>query len=246
MEDLGFAERGMAWKEVLAGTFDLDGELPVNPDGGLKSFGHPIGASGLRMLFEAGCSCAARRRPSARSPAWRRARRRPSPTTSAARRARASASCRSSAASSDDGFQPDLGSLYGDCRQRILELVCDLTHVEAATGVPACPLWSVRDVVAHLTGVTADALSGNMEGAPSPQWTACHVERRRGLTVEAIVHEWDANVAPFEQAIATSRSGPAVADVASHEQDIRGAAGHTGPPRTTTPSPGVGRGWRPV
>jgi acetyl-CoA C-acetyltransferase len=52
MEDLGFAERGQAWKEVLAGTFDRDGELPVNPDGGLKSFGHPIGASGLRMLFE--------------------------------------------------------------------------------------------------------------------------------------------------------------------------------------------------
>src|SRR5947208_5952245 len=52
MEDLGFAERGMAWKEVLAGTFDLDGTLPVNPDGGLKAFGHPIGATGLRMLFE--------------------------------------------------------------------------------------------------------------------------------------------------------------------------------------------------
>ena len=52
MEDLGFAERGLGWKEVMAGTFDLDGELPVNPDGGLKSFGHPIGASGLRMLFE--------------------------------------------------------------------------------------------------------------------------------------------------------------------------------------------------
>jgi acetyl-CoA C-acetyltransferase len=52
MEDLGFADRGTAWKEVLAGTFDLHGELPVNPDGGLKSFGHPVGASGLRMLFE--------------------------------------------------------------------------------------------------------------------------------------------------------------------------------------------------
>lgn len=52
MEDLGFAERGFGWKEVLAGRFDLDGELPVNPDGGLKAFGHPIGASGLRMLFE--------------------------------------------------------------------------------------------------------------------------------------------------------------------------------------------------
>src|SRR5881409_580827 len=53
MEDLAFASRGTAWKDVLAGTFDLDGELAVNPDGGLKSFGHPIGASGLRMLFEA-------------------------------------------------------------------------------------------------------------------------------------------------------------------------------------------------
>jgi len=52
MEDLGFSARGQAWKDVLAGTFDLTGELPVNPDGGLKSFGHPIGASGLRMLFE--------------------------------------------------------------------------------------------------------------------------------------------------------------------------------------------------
>jgi acetyl-CoA C-acetyltransferase len=52
MEDLGFAGRGTAWKEVLAGTFDLHGELPVNPDGGLKSFGHPVGASGLRMFFE--------------------------------------------------------------------------------------------------------------------------------------------------------------------------------------------------
>jgi acetyl-CoA C-acetyltransferase len=52
MEDLGFCERGTAWKEIQAGAFDLTGDLPVNPDGGLKSFGHPIGASGLRMLFE--------------------------------------------------------------------------------------------------------------------------------------------------------------------------------------------------
>ena len=52
MEDLGFSERGQAWAEVLKGAFDRDGDLPVNPDGGLKSFGHPIGASGLRMLFE--------------------------------------------------------------------------------------------------------------------------------------------------------------------------------------------------
>jgi acetyl-CoA C-acetyltransferase len=52
MEDLGFSERGAGWKDVLGGVFDLDGDLPVNPDGGLKAFGHPIGASGLRMMFE--------------------------------------------------------------------------------------------------------------------------------------------------------------------------------------------------
>jgi acetyl-CoA C-acetyltransferase len=52
MEDLGFAERGKAWRDVLDGAFDISGRLPVNPDGGLKSFGHPVGASGLRMLYE--------------------------------------------------------------------------------------------------------------------------------------------------------------------------------------------------
>jgi acetyl-CoA C-acetyltransferase len=52
MEDLGFSARGQAWKDVLDGRFDLAGAQPVNPDGGLKSFGHPIGASGLRMMYE--------------------------------------------------------------------------------------------------------------------------------------------------------------------------------------------------
>ena len=52
MEDLGFSPRGTAWRDVLDGVFDHDGVLPVNIDGGLKSFGHPIGATGLRMMFE--------------------------------------------------------------------------------------------------------------------------------------------------------------------------------------------------
>jgi len=52
MEDLGFSERGKAWRDILDGRYDLGGALPVNTDGGLKSFGHPIGATGLRMVFE--------------------------------------------------------------------------------------------------------------------------------------------------------------------------------------------------
>ena len=52
MEDLHISERGQAPKDVMDGFFDLDGGVPCQVDGGLKCFGHPIGASGLRMLYE--------------------------------------------------------------------------------------------------------------------------------------------------------------------------------------------------
>lgn len=51
-EDFGFSARGKARDDIDAGTFELTGSLPVNVDGGLKCFGHPIGASGLRMTYE--------------------------------------------------------------------------------------------------------------------------------------------------------------------------------------------------
>jgi acetyl-CoA C-acetyltransferase len=52
MEDLGFSPRGKAPGDVKAGRFALKGEQPINTDGGLKCFGHPLGASGIRMLYE--------------------------------------------------------------------------------------------------------------------------------------------------------------------------------------------------
>lgn len=52
MEDLFISEEGQGWKDVLSGRFDADGEIPCQIDGGLKCFGHPIGASGLRMVYE--------------------------------------------------------------------------------------------------------------------------------------------------------------------------------------------------
>lgn len=51
-EDLGFSPRGKAGEDIEAGTFELTGSLPINSDGGLKCFGHPLGASGLRMMYE--------------------------------------------------------------------------------------------------------------------------------------------------------------------------------------------------
>ena len=51
-EDLHISERGQAVKDVMDGVYDKDGQVPCQVDGGLKCFGHPIGASGLRMLYE--------------------------------------------------------------------------------------------------------------------------------------------------------------------------------------------------
>ena len=52
MEDLFISPEGGAGKDILDGFYDHDGKIPCQIDGGLKCFGHPIGASGLRMIYE--------------------------------------------------------------------------------------------------------------------------------------------------------------------------------------------------
>ena len=52
MEDLYISSEGGAIKDVLDGFYDASGKIPCQIDGGLKCFGHPIGASGLRMIYE--------------------------------------------------------------------------------------------------------------------------------------------------------------------------------------------------
>jgi acetyl-CoA C-acetyltransferase len=52
MEDLHLSEDGRAVKDILDGFYDADGKVPCQIDGGLKCFGHPVGASGLRMMYE--------------------------------------------------------------------------------------------------------------------------------------------------------------------------------------------------
>lgn len=51
MEDLRISPAGRAYEDVMDGFFDLGGPVACQPDGGLKCFGHPVGASGLRMLY---------------------------------------------------------------------------------------------------------------------------------------------------------------------------------------------------
>jgi acetyl-CoA C-acetyltransferase len=51
MEDLHISPKGGAYEDVMSGFYDLDGKVPCQVDGGLKCYGHPIGASGLRMIY---------------------------------------------------------------------------------------------------------------------------------------------------------------------------------------------------
>ncbi|MBT4510931.1 MAG: acetyl-CoA acetyltransferase [Chloroflexi bacterium] len=51
MENLGISAPGGAYEDIMSGFFDLNGKIPCQVDGGLKCFGHPIGASGLRMVY---------------------------------------------------------------------------------------------------------------------------------------------------------------------------------------------------
>ena len=51
-EDLGFCARGEGGRFVEEGRASLGGEKPVNVSGGLKSYGHPVGATGVRMIYE--------------------------------------------------------------------------------------------------------------------------------------------------------------------------------------------------
>ena len=51
-EDFGFSPRGKCREDIESGFFERTGRLPINVDGGLKCFGHPVGASGIRMTYE--------------------------------------------------------------------------------------------------------------------------------------------------------------------------------------------------
>lgn len=116
-----------------------------------------------------------------------------------------------------------LTHLYAATRQRVVALVAGLDEGQLATGVPACPGWSVRDVVAHLAAIAEDGLAGGLSGPPDDRQTAAQVARFARYSLAGILAAWTAAAAGFGEVIEASRSWPAVIDVASHEQDIRAA-----------------------
>ncbi|HEX4728586.1 MAG TPA: maleylpyruvate isomerase family mycothiol-dependent enzyme [Jatrophihabitans sp.] len=116
--------------------------------------------------------------------------------------------------------------MYRDSQARVQQLLTRLTADELAVPVPACPLWTVQDVLAHLTGVSASIADGSGANPASTEWTRGHVEGRKGHTIEQLFGEWHANTGAVTQLPITSMSWlPILHDTLSHEADIRGAIG---------------------
>ena len=71
----------------------------------------------------------------------------------------------------------EIGVWYAAGRRRLSEVVLDLGPEEVARPVPACPDWTVHDVVAHLAGVCADVVAGQIEGITTAAWADAQVRR---------------------------------------------------------------------
>ncbi len=140
-----------------------------------------------------------------------------------------------------------LGVVYDDVRRDISELVTSLEERELQSRAPATADWSIRDIVAHLTGVAEGALAGNFPreffaafGQPDAvdklnSWTSDHVAVRKNEALETILEEWEKHAAalmpllegeaPVSPEFPPFADRTLVTDAGVHQQDIYGALG---------------------
>ena len=121
----------------------------------------------------------------------------------------------------------DTAEAYRMVRERMLVMA---EGADPATPVPACPGWTVTELLAHVTGVAADVLAGNIAEAGTDPWVAAQVAARSGQSLEEIAAEWRSTGPQVDDLCA--QLGDAVAqlifDLATHEQDLRGAVRQPG------------------
>lgn len=127
--------------------------------------------------------------------------------------------------------EPEISAtLYRDARRRVIAIAAELTPERLGVVVPACPGWTVRDLLGHLAGVTADVASNNLEDAPSEEWTAAQVTARSERSVPELLDEWESHGPRWEE-IARRAEHPSFIvrnpylDTGVHEADFYGALG---------------------
>jgi uncharacterized protein (TIGR03083 family) len=137
---------------------------------------------------------------------------------------------------------PDHGDAYRALRERVTELMQAAPAQALDDIAPATPAWRVRDVLAHLVGVTADVLAGRLDGVATDAWTARQVAERRERSVADLLAEWEGNGVAFDDAMRAAPdqiTGQAVFDAVTHEHDLRHALGVPG----ARDSDAVGIAW---
>lgn len=123
----------------------------------------------------------------------------------------------------------DIGALYRTTREQLTEFVLGLDDGQRTQPLPATPDWSARDVLAHVTGIVADVLGGNLAGVGSDAWTGAQLAARAGRSADDIAQEWSQSAPQIEAMAATAPPAMAtalLADLATHDFDVRGAFGN--------------------
>jgi uncharacterized protein (TIGR03083 family) len=130
-------------------------------------------------------------------------------------------------------------SAYEESHGRIDALARQLNAEQRATLVPCCPLWTVNDLVGHLTGLLEDRRDGNMPSGSFGEWTAAQVSRQRDLSTAQLLEKWQ------ELAALDVAGPPSLAalsfDIVTHEHDIYQALGMAGDRSTLSVSVGAER-----
>jgi uncharacterized protein (TIGR03083 family) len=121
-----------------------------------------------------------------------------------------------------------MSEAYRGGRARIYDLVRSLNETAMSQQVPACPDWTVKELVAHLTGVASDSLSANVAEMGRSDWTASQVEKRRNDSIQTILEEWEEIAKQIEPALDDlhpTLASALIGDLITHEHDLRGALG---------------------
>jgi uncharacterized protein (TIGR03083 family) len=119
---------------------------------------------------------------------------------------------------------------YDATRRRIADLLVGATDVEAHTRVQACPAWTVRDLLAHVTGLAVALAAGDLPGPDQQAWLDGLVDARRERTVDELLDEWAGAAPGIEAFFARMGAGGSqlVYDAVAHEHDMRHALGRPG------------------
>jgi hypothetical protein len=133
---------------------------------------------------------------------------------------------------------------YRNVQNRMTAMVRGLDTEAAAAIVPATPDWQVHDLIAHVVGITADLIAGDIEGAGSDPWTAKQVAQRKSASLAELLDEWEANWSPFAETLTAMdpvQAAQVVFDVSTHEHDLRGALDQPG--ERDSDAVVIGWGW---